>query len=1092
MQTNSLLRLFLCLLCIGVTVRAQSSTAQINGSVKDSTGLVVAGADVKATQTETGVVRMATSGSDGIFILPNLPIGPWTLEISKDGFSKYIQSGVVLQVDSNPEIDASLKVGSVTEQVQVTADAAMVETHSTGVGQVIDQQRVVDLPLNGRNDLMLVFLGGAATTAPPGNLNSTKNYPTVVISVAGGLANGITFLLDGSTHNDPFSNQALPFPFPDAMQEFKIETSALPAQYGQHSAAAINAVTKSGGNNFHGDAFEFLRNGDFNARDTFAPTRDTLKRNQFGGTVGGPIKRNKIFFFLGYQGTLNRSDPTGGTAFIPTAAMQAGDFTAFESPACNNGVQKTLSAPFVNNKISPSLLSPAALAIMTYYPPTSDPCGKEQFGTVQDSDEHLALARGDYQLSDKHSFFTRYYGAHLYEQSPYPPHGNPLQLVNAGINTFPESFSFGDTYLASSSTVNSFRATFNRSPLTKFQNEAIGPQDVGIAAVTLVPNLPHDMVLTAGTFYTSMVFAPTGNYDSTTVQLADDLSVQKGSHQFGFGANWIHPGLNATVNPNSAANFTFTGTYTGTALADFLTGQVASFSEGNPELLNTRQQYIGMYAQDVWRATSRLTVSYGVRWEPYLPVYEKNDRVFQFNQSAFLQNIHSTVYPNAPAGLTFPGDPGYPGNGPTGSKLNEFAPRFGVVWDPTGTGKMTVRASYGMFYSTEHLFYDAGFGYDAAWGYLTTLAGVNLNTPWASYPGGNPFPTPVLSSASKFPANGTYTSYPQNVKPTYMQQWNLSVQRQLGSNWLLSASYIGNNTIHGWTYDPINPGIVVPGATTANIATRRLFYLENPAQGGNFGVVTFLDDGGTATYDGGLFSVQRRFADNVTVQGNYTWSHCIADPIVNDLATAYTEPFNRRYDRGNCTGIDRRQILNISGVYQTPRFSSRMMRIVASDWRVAAIIGAQSGPWMTITSGTDNALNGTATGQRPNQILANPYAAVQSATQWLNPAAFAPAATGTYGALGTNNVLGPGMLQIDMNLSRQFTIKEKQRLEFRVEVFNVPNLVNLNTPVSLALNSPQFGKITSDITTSQGAQAAGSGPAPGDPRIIQLALKYIF
>ena len=377
-------------------------------------------------------------GVDGTFTLPNLPIGPWTLEISKEGFSKYVQSGIVLQVDSNPAIDASLKVGSVTEQVQVTADAAMIETHSTGVGQVIDQERVVDLPLNGRNDLMLVFLGGAATTAPPGNLNSTKNYPTVVISVAGGLANGITFLLDGSTHNDPFSNQAMPFPFPDAMQEFKVETSALPAQYGEHSAAAVNAVTKSGGNSFHGDAFEFLRNGDFNARDTFAPTRDTLKRNQFGGTFGGPIKRNKIFFFLGYQGTLNRSDPTGGTAFIPTPAMQAGNFTAFESPACNGGVQKTLNAPFVNNMIAPSLLNSSALAIMKYYPPTSDPCGKEQFGTVQDSDEHLALARGDYQLSDKHTFFTRYYGAHLYEQSPYPPHGNPLQLVNAGINTFPE------------------------------------------------------------------------------------------------------------------------------------------------------------------------------------------------------------------------------------------------------------------------------------------------------------------------------------------------------------------------------------------------------------------------------------------------------------------------------------------------------------------------------------------------------------------------------------------------------------------------------------------------------------------------------
>jgi hypothetical protein len=1081
------------LLLVSASLWAQGGgTAQISGTVRDATGLAVPAAEIQVTQTDTGVTRTTQSAADGTYSLPSLPIGPYRLQVGKAGFTSYAQTGIVLQVDSNPTIDASLKVGSVTERVEVTADAAMVETHSTGVGQVVDQQRVVELPLNGRNDLTLIFLGGGATTAPPGNLNSTKNYPTVVISVAGGLANGLTFLLDGSTHNDPFSNQALPFPFPDALQEFKVETSALPAQYGQHSAAAVNAVTKSGGNSFHGDAFEFLRNGDFNARDAFAPSRDTLKRNQFGGTFGGPIRRNKIFFFLGYQGTLNRSDPSGGVAFIPTPAMQAGDFTAFESPACNNGIQKNLAAPFVGNKISPSLVDPSALAIMKFYPVTNDPCGKLNFGTVQDSDEHLALARIDYQLSDKHSFFTRYYGAHLLQQSPYPPHGDPLQLVNAGINVFPESFSFGDTWLPRSDLVNSFHATFNRGPLTKFQNEGIGPQDVGINAVTLVPGLPHDMVLTAGTFYTAMVFAPTGNYDSTAMQAADDLSFQKGSHQLGFGGNWIHSLENMTVNPNSAANWTFTGTYTGTALADFMTGQTASFSEGNPALMYTRQQYVSLYAQDNWRVKPRLSISYGLRWEPYLPIYFKNDRVFQFSQSAFLANTHSSVYPNAPAGLTFPGDPGFPGNSGTNSNLSKVAPRVGLVWDPMGDGKMTVRAAYGMFYSTEHLFYDAGFGYDAAWGYSTSLAGVKLENPWATYPGGNPFPTPPLSGSSKFPANGGYVTYQPNVNPTYMQQWNLSVQRQFGANWLVSASYLGNNTIHAWTYNPINPGVDIPGATAGNIATRRALYLENPAQGGAYGTVTQQDDGGTASYNSGLFSVQHRLANNFTLLANYTWSHCISDPIVNDLGTAYTQPNNRRYDRGNCSGIDRRHIVNISGVYQTPQFAGRALRIAASGWRISTIVTMQSGQWMTVTSGTDNALNGVATGQRPNQVLSDPYAAHQSATQWLNPAAFVPAATGTYGFVGISNLLGPGELQIDASIARTFAIREKQKLEFRAEVFNLPNRINLNTPVSLALNSPQFGQITSDITTSQGAQAAGSGPQPGDPRIIQLALKFLF
>ena len=309
---------------------AQSvSTSQINGTVQDATGLAVAGAQVLGTQTDTGLTRSTATGADGSYVLSNLPIGPWKLEIGKEGFSKYVQSGIVLQVGSNPTIDAVLKVGAVSEQVEVHADAAMVETRATGVGQVIDNQRVLELPLNGREATDLVFLAGAATVGNSANLNTgVRNYPTVQITVAGGLDYGVSYLLDGGTLNDPYNNLNLPLPFPDALQEFKVETSALPAQYGHHGSAAVNAVTKSGTNDFHGDAFEFLRNGDLNARNAFALTRDSLKRNQFGGTVGGPILKNKLFFFLGEQSTTKRSAPTTSIAFIPTAQMESGDFTA--------------------------------------------------------------------------------------------------------------------------------------------------------------------------------------------------------------------------------------------------------------------------------------------------------------------------------------------------------------------------------------------------------------------------------------------------------------------------------------------------------------------------------------------------------------------------------------------------------------------------------------------------------------------------------------------------------------------------------------------------------------------------------------------
>ena len=316
--------------------------------MKDATGASIPGAQVTVTQTDTGVTRTAETDASGVYSLPSLPLGPYRLEVKKEGFASYIQTGIVLQVDSAPSIDAVLKIGAITEAVQVEASAAMVETHSTGVGQVVNQQQVVELPLNGRLITQLITLAGGSNTVPSafgqapssGNLVSSKNYPNeALVSVGGGMLNGTTYLLDGGTHNDVFNNLNLPLPFPDAVQEFKVETSALPAEYGQHSAGAVNVVSKSGSNEFHGDAFEFVRNGYFNARDTFAPVNDNLKRNQFGGTLGGPIKKNKLFFFVGYQDTIIKSQPASTPAVVPTAAELTGDFSAYESQCFPAGLR---------------------------------------------------------------------------------------------------------------------------------------------------------------------------------------------------------------------------------------------------------------------------------------------------------------------------------------------------------------------------------------------------------------------------------------------------------------------------------------------------------------------------------------------------------------------------------------------------------------------------------------------------------------------------------------------------------------------------------------------------------------------------------
>ena len=350
----SVLTILLSLVLAPPDIWAQS-TAQIDGNVTDQSGAVLPGVEVTVTQTDTGISRSAVTNETGSYTLPSLPIGPYKLEAALPGFRSYVRTGIVLQVGSNPVINVQMEVGQVTETVEVQADAALVETRNTGIGHMIDNVRVLELPLNGRQVTELVLLSGVANTSTEEALNpGTRNYPTAIINVAGGMQSGLTYVLDGANHNDAYNNLNYPMPFPDALQEFKVETSGLAAQYGFHSSGQVNAVTKSGTNQFHGSLFEFVRNGSLNARNAFAVKNDGLKRNQFGGTIGGPIIRNKLFFFAAEQGTKERAAPSDSRAYVPTPAMLAGDFTAIASPTCNSGRQVTLRAPFVNNIVDPA------------------------------------------------------------------------------------------------------------------------------------------------------------------------------------------------------------------------------------------------------------------------------------------------------------------------------------------------------------------------------------------------------------------------------------------------------------------------------------------------------------------------------------------------------------------------------------------------------------------------------------------------------------------------------------------------------------------------------------------------------------------
>jgi hypothetical protein len=1092
-----------------------AQTAQIQGIVQDPSGSPVPAAAIKAIQIETGAVRSVASAADGNYVIAELPVGPYRLEVSKEGFSTYVRTGIVLQVATNPTMDIQLKLGAVTEQVEVQANAALVETATTSIGQVIDNQRILDLPLNGRQVTDLIQLTGATVTA---GVTGTGGIPGgVYLSVAGGQTFGVGYFLDGLLYAAGDSATNYPFPFPDALQEFKVETSSMGAQNGQKSGAAINAVTKSGTNSFHGDAFEFLRNGDLNARNFFASQRDSLKRNQFGGVIGGPIKRNKLFFFGGYQGTWVRTDPTATPAFVPTAQMLAGDWSAFASPGCNGGRGLTLGAPFVDNQISPSLFNSASLKIVKSLQVSNDPCGRTVFGAVADSQEQQILGKIDYQVSEKQTIFGRYNALVLRGPAAYGLSHNILSTIQNGFDNLFQSYSIGDTYLIGPTTVNSFRLGILRAGVHRFNDDFFSGCDLGVQMYCTVPH-QSIFAVTNGFNINAPSGSATPNSPTTTTYVAnDDVNLVRGAHQLGFGISSFYNMANNRANVYSEGTFTFNGLVTGSGLGDFILGDLGAFSQGNPNVGFSRKWYLGLYASDTWKVSPRLTVNMGVRWEPSLPTIIANGNVYNFDNNAFLQGVRSKVYTNAPPGVFYSGDDGVPYKTGVNGRYTNFAPRVGLSFDPWGNGKTSIRAAFGINYDTTGGNLANATQGAPPWGNVLTLQGpLPFLNPYINNPGGNPFPgcggNPCGKDAA-FVSNGTYIAVQPNAKPTTVDTWNFTIQRQFGQNWLISAAYAGSETSHLWVTHQLNPGTLFPGApnvaacaataTNANCVTnlplRRLFTVLRPSYGPQIGFMDQFDSGGTANYNGLILTLQKRLSKGLSVSTNYTWSHCIGDVTqasgVTGAGTGYSNLNNRRADRGNCAsqqiagnfGTDRRQIFNLTALAETPKFSGRALRAVASGWKVAPILRASTGGYLTVGLSTDRYLQGgTAGNQRANQVLADPLCANPGPSCWINPAAFALPALGTLGNMGKYNVPAPGFWQLDASLSRIFPLREGFTMELRGETFNLTNSFHAGVPSGLTTG------LLGVNTTFTGGGNFGQITSALDPRIIQVAAKLVF
>ena len=1077
------------------------ATAQLSGTVRDESGAVLPGVTVTATQTDTGVTRTVVTDETGAYVLSNLPLGPYRLEVALQGFRTYVQTGIVLQVGASPVLNPVLGLGSLEESVTVDAAAPLVDVQSAGISDVVEQEQIVELPLQGRRVTDLIVLAGAAVNT--GDVSGQRNrQDAVAISVAGGLRTGVAYVLDGAMHNDPYDNTNMPFPFPDALQEFSVATGGLSAQAGMHSGAAVNAVTRSGTNAFHGNAFEFLRHHQFNSSEQFAAlgpdgkkVSDGLVRNQFGGTLGGPVLRDRLFFFGGVQGTVVRQTPASYVAFVPTPAMLAGDFTGIASSACNAGRQVALRAPFVNNRIDPALFSQAAVTISKRLPVTNDPCGEIRYSVPLDNNDKQFVGRGDYQLSANHSLFARYIDTFENRLPTLSRTGNILTVrreFGANKQSRAVSVALGDTMVLGANVVNAFRVTLNRTSnrLNDPPDEFFDAPELGIKLHTYVPgviglNVTNGFTVSGGNSVKVRI-------NSESYQVADDISIVRGRHQMSIGGAVSFWTLDNEDNARAAGDFNFNGQATGIGLADFLTGQTSLVRHGAPGLLLMNQWYLGAFAQDTWRLTDRVTLNAGLRWEPYFGQNLRNGAVSNFSIENFRQGVKTQRFINAPAGLIYPGDPGFPeGNSGIATQWKNMSPRVGAAWDVTGDGRTAIRSSYGINYD----FPSSIFMYIAAsaspFANRVELSGVPFEDPYR-FVGGDTHPlSPNPPRDAQFPPFGAYGVMDPDINSTRVQQWNVTAERQIGQAWQASASYIGSYADRLWGQVHINPGtfmglgpctiagVSYPSCTvTGNVDRRRTFFLENPALGGGLGPIVKYDDVGEQAYRGLKLSVRRRADSGLSLSGNYTISKCEADTDVSgsfsQFGGGYLDPNNPAFDRGNCTQ-NRTHIGNMSIGIQTPAFDNAALRVVASDWRFSGILNARSGSWLTVTTGRDIAGTGILP-QRVNQVSDDPYPSDRTLDRYLDPAAFAYPAAGTLGDHRNASIEGPGFWTFDLAVTRNLSFGAQQGLELRIEVFNLFNNFNWGNP-NTNLDAGTFGRITTQT---------------GDPRIMQFGVKYGF
>jgi Carboxypeptidase regulatory-like domain/TonB-dependent Receptor Plug Domain len=1045
---------------------AAQTTGGITGVVRDSNGGVMPGATVKAIHDDTNAETSGITNDAGVYVLRGLPVGRYTVVTELSGFQTAKNTGVVVRVSEDVRLDVTMKVGALSETVTVSGAATTVETVTGTLKTVVDQERIEKLPLNGRNPTQLMALV-AGILPDRSDLTSGATYPGVQpVASSGARGNTTNYVLDGGSNNDHYSNAPNPMPNPDALQEFSVQTNSFSAEYGRNVGAIVNAVTRAGSNSFHGLGFGYFRHYKFNANNFFTPgVDDGLERQQYGGTFGGPIRRNRAFFFGSYQGTNEERRPTSRSALVPSAAMRAGDFSAITRSLRN----PVTGQPFANNQIPVSMFSPAAVKIINDWLPLPNPQAGDnaltlRFPQPQSNDDSQYLARVDYSFSAKH----RAYGRAWMSKASTPPvlaEGNIL--TSAFGRTWQNTVvSVNDTYVLTPTLLNNLVVTFNRTNNKNFQ---IYPPDYSTLGINVYNDeAPQWFFNVSG--YFGINSGDTNTFLRDEFQIVDTVRWTKGRHEIATGFDYSYGKGDIVNNFRANGRFTFSGAapFTGDALADFFLGKFSDFQQGVGEYKNTRMHFLATFIQDTFRVSPRLTLNVGLRWDPFLPYTDVNNRL-----ACYRPGQKSQVYVNAPTGALFPGDSGCPDGGYDPS-WTDFGPRVGFAYDPFGDGKSSIRGGYGIFYDRPNTISTNSPANQGPFGTLVSFSGDATNDVLNPYTGRtNPFPQDPFDvpATAAFFLPHTMFSYDENLRNGRLQSWNVTLEREIIPTYLVRVAYAGSAGDRLAILREANAAIYAPGATTATTNQRRPLFP-------NFNNITTVEATGESRYHSLQLTLDKRLSKGLSVLSNYTLSKTMDHASENkQTGVTQTNPFDLDFDWGPANS-DRRHRFVTSFLWEIPgRFGKPALDAVVAGWSLTGILVMQSGVGLSVTSGVDNARTGTGN-QLADRIgdpeLPSDRSRGEQVLAWFNTTAYAPNALGTFGTAGRNALRGPGYKTVDVGLHKTFNAGPT-KVQVRVESFNLFNWVNLGNPTT-AQNSPNFGKILT----------------AGDPRIMQFAMRVWF